>query len=415
MDALVPASASAIVDDAPAPARVRRPARPRPPAPRPALERRHPARPSRSDAPAPSRDVPLDLLRGLAMVILVVNHTRLESVLTMSVTATLSAAEVLVALSGVVVGMVFGRRWRIDRWATTVLLLRRARKLHLASVAVVASVLFLGAVPGLATDALTLLPDTAPPVDLYAFDGPWRTALAIVTLEAGPWQFDVLGLFVASLVVTPALLWMLARGWWLPLLVVSWALYSAGRAWQPEVLPFLSERVFPFLVWQVLYVHGLALGWHREALEPRLRRVPWAAVVALLVLALCAAAVRVVGPLLPESAGWEAWRGEHFNKRLLDPLRLVAMTSMALAAYLTLRRYATLAERCLGPLLLPLGRHSFYVFIMQVFTGLALASSPFLMRDGGHGLLVNAAVQAGVVLLLCTMVRRRFLFRWIPS
>ena len=56
-----------------------------------------------------ARNVPLDMLRGLAMVILVVDHLRLESPLQDVTSAVLSAAEGLVAVSGVVVGMVFGR------------------------------------------------------------------------------------------------------------------------------------------------------------------------------------------------------------------------------------------------------------------------------------------------------------------
>lgn len=393
------------------------PAAPHPPAPptRPAdapapLERRAPEAAAR-----PGRDVPLDLLRGLAMVILVVNHTRLDSVLSRSVGAVISAAEVLVLVSGVVVGMVFGRRFRQDARATTVQLLLRARKLLIASIAVVALTGALTVVPGLATDALTVLPDTSPPVDLYAFAGPLRMLLAVVTLEAGPWQFDVLGLFIALLALTPALLWATARGWWPALLAVSWAAYLVGRSTGLEVLPSLSERVFPLLVWQVLFVHGLVLGWHREAVEARLQQAPRYLLAGLVLVALSSAVVRVGGPYLPDAVGWEAWKAEHFSKRWLDPLRLLAMTSMAAAAYLALRRLERPATRVLGALLLPLGRHSLYVFIVHVPLVLAVASVPLLARPGGLGLLGNTVVQAGALALLCLMVRRRFLFRWIPS
>ena len=52
------------------------------------------------------------------------------------------------------------------------------------------------------------------------------------------------------------------------------------------------------------------------------------------------------------------------------------MTSVVGALYLALRRVEPLAERVLGPVLLPLGRNSFYVFIMHVFLCLAVASVP---------------------------------------
>ena len=129
----------------------------------------------------------------------------------------LSAAEVLVAVSGVVVGMVFGRRWiEHGRRATTAMLLARAKQLYVATVSVIALVGLLVALPWMDTSVVTASPRMAAGTDLYAFDGVARTLIAIVTLEAGPWQFSILGLFIALLVATPGLLWMLERGWWLP-------------------------------------------------------------------------------------------------------------------------------------------------------------------------------------------------------
>lgn len=370
------------------------------------------------DRAAPSvrgnRDVPLDLLRGLAMVILVVNHVRLESLLAHATGAVLSAAEVLVAVSGVVVGMVFGRRWLVHgARATTTMLARRAGKLYVASVVVVALVGALTLVPGLATDALTVSPNMAPARDLYAFDGAIRTLAAMVTLEAGPWQFNILGFFIAALAMAPAILLSLDRGWWPAVLVMSWAVFAAGRHWDVDVLPSQSERPFPILVWQVLFVNGIVLGWHREQLSTRLRPYRRRICVIVLATAFLFAGIQLVGPALVDAAAWARWEAEHFHKGSLDILRLLAMVSLAAATYLALRRFATPAERLLGPLLLPLGRNSFYVFIMHVFLCLAVASVP-AFRAGGLGLVGNTAVQLACLALLVAMVRRRFLFRIVP-
>ncbi|WP_372789840.1 OpgC domain-containing protein, partial [Paraconexibacter sp.] len=196
------------------------------------------------------RDVALDLLRGLAMIVLVVNHAQLSSWLGVATSTLVSAAEVLVPVSGVAVGMVFGRRWVVNgARATTLQLWRRARTLYFASVTV-------GALVGLATFLPVLAVDAASVSnggrELYAFDGALRTVLAVLTLEAGPWQINVLGLFVVTLLIAPALLWALHRGWWAGLLVLSAALYLLGRALDVDVLPTQSEGPFPVLVWQVL-------------------------------------------------------------------------------------------------------------------------------------------------------------------
>jgi hypothetical protein len=375
-------------------------------APRP----RPPAHPTR-----PSRDVTLDLLRGLAMVVLVVNHTHLDSVLNRVTEPFLSAAETLVVVSGVVVGMVFGRRWRRDGpRATSLALLRRALVLYRASVCVVALVAVLTLVPGLATDVLTVPPSGTG--DLYDFEGA-RLLLAVVTLEAGPWQFNVLGFFIAALALAPAVLWALARGWWAPVLALSWLTYLAGRATAADVLPFQSEVAFPLLVWQLLFVHGAVAGWHRAAVARIVRRGHRFVIGAVVVIAAAVAYVRLhelgASPLGLSPEEWRAWDREHFGKAFLDPARLVSMLAFAALAYVALLHLPQRLKRAAAVPLTALGRHSFYVFIVHVFVCLAIASVPPLAGDG-IGVVGNALVQAGCLALIVVMVRRRFLFRWIP-
>jgi hypothetical protein len=290
--------------------------------------------------------------------------------------------------------MVFGRRWMVDgARAATRQLLARSRKLYVASVVVVAIVGLLTLVPGLPMERLTVSGNLYPPQSSYEYDGIARTLLAVVTLEAGPWQFNILGFFVATLAAAPALLYALSRGWWAWLLAASWALYVVGRETGIDVLPSQSERPFPLLVWQLLFVHGMVLGWHRE----RLRGLcaAW-----LIVLAVAAGAAAVQ---LGAGAGWQ---NAHFDKSSLDLARALGMTALGAAAYLALRR-----TEWLGAALLPFGRNSFYVFIMHVFVCLAVA---IVFPRQGFGMVANTFVQAGCLVLLWTMVRRRFLFRWVP-
>ena len=232
----------------------------------------------------------------------------------------MSAAEVLIG------GVRRGRRDGVraplapqGARAATTALLRRSFQLYRASVVVVALVWLLTLVPGLATDALTIAPRTTGP-DLYDFDGPLRLLVAIVTLEAGPWQFNVLGFFIAALVLAPAVLWALARGWWPAVLAASWALFLAGRATLADVLPMQSEGPFPLLIWQVLFVHGMVLGWHRDSVARAVARTRGAVAAAIVAVALAAAYVRLHEIGLParsrlRAGEWRRWDAEHFNKR----------------------------------------------------------------------------------------------------
>ena len=345
------------------------------------------------------------------MAVLVVNHVHLDSPLELATQPFLSAAETLVLVSGVVVGMVIGRRWRVRGAAVTArALLKRAGVLYRATVVLVALVAAATVVPGLATEALTVAPRTT--TDLYAaFDGLPRLALAVVALQAGPWQVDVLGFFILALAAAPLVLWALDRGLWPVLLVASWALHLTGRATEATVLPIQSEGVFPFLVWQLLFVHGAVLGWHRARVEAALRAHARVVVAVVVAAAGAAALLRLheLGVHLP--IGGPAWDAEHFGKRLLDPGRLTSMVAFAALAYLVLRRCTAQVERVAGRVLLPLGRSSFYVFLLHVPLCLAIAT---LLPGEGLGYVLNGAIQLACVVALSELARRRVLFRWIP-
>jgi hypothetical protein len=185
----------------------------------------------------------------------------------------------------------------------------------------------------------------------------------------------------------------------------------------------MSERPFPLLIWQVLFVPAMVLGWHRTRIEAALRAVAGRVVAAVALVALVAGYARLheigLDPLGLDGllgygpAEWEAWDRAHFDKRSLDPARLVTMVAFTAASYLVFARLQRVAEPTIGRLLIPLGRNSFYVFIMQVFACLAVASLPGLAGEG-LGLAANTAVQAAALALLWVMVSRRVLFGIVP-
>jgi hypothetical protein len=343
------------------------------------------------------------------MLILVVNHTGLPSWLTLATGSVLSAAETLVPVSGVAVGMVFGRRWhRLGGRAVALHLWARARKIYLAAVVLVALTGLATLVPGLATEAVTV---TQHGRDLYAFDDWTRALLAIVTLEAGPWQTSILGFFVVALAATPLLLWVLVRGGWWALLLTSAAGYATGRAVGVDVLPTQSEGPFPILVWQLLFVGGLVVGFHRRRVEALIGRLRGGAGVAVGLLAVIALGLQL--GLAPASV--LAWQADNFDKATLDPLRVLVMGALAAGAYLVLHRHATALEPRLGWVLLPLGRNSFYVFIVHVPICLGLASVLGLTGDGaGLGMTANTVVLLGCIGTLLLLIRHEVLFRIIP-
>src|SRR5436305_6703118 len=101
----------------------------------------------RSSAAIGRRDVRIDWLRGLAMTCVIVNHSKLVSLLSWFSYERLwvvTAAEVFVVLSGVVLGMVYGRRLARDGWRAVVRGLgRRAVVLYVSFIAVTVSLLLI--------------------------------------------------------------------------------------------------------------------------------------------------------------------------------------------------------------------------------------------------------------------------------
>src|SRR6478672_9530786 len=93
------------------------------------------------------RDVRIDWLRGLAMTCVIINHSKLSSLLSWFSYErfwVVTAAEVFVVLSGVVLGMVYGRRLARDGWLAVVRgLSRRALLLYVSFVAVTVSLLMI--------------------------------------------------------------------------------------------------------------------------------------------------------------------------------------------------------------------------------------------------------------------------------
>ncbi len=174
------------------------------------------------------RDVRIDWLRGLAMTCVIVNHSRLSSPIswfTYERFWVVTAAEVFVVLSGVVLGMVYRKRLARDGWLAVARALgRRAALLYGAFVAVAVSVIALGMI-GVDVSALAASDGRTPAwfaapqtMDVAA----WRDVLL---MRAAPWAFEIIGLYVWLVAAAVPCLFILHRVGWRALLAVSWALY----------------------------------------------------------------------------------------------------------------------------------------------------------------------------------------------
>jgi hypothetical protein len=387
----------------------------------------------------PGRDLRLDLFRGFIILAVVITHIEVSgpySYLTLHAVGAITGAEMFVFLSGVVLGMVYPLGVaRFGEWASAIGAFKRARKQYLVTLAVILIVFALSFVPFLNTDAISTFTDRGTGLDgvqaegrvydlypnamqLLAYPPPWYAIRQFLLLEMGPWPFNIMGLFVVLSLFIPVFMWVIRRGFWWALLVVSWALYGV-QAVYPDLKPLNSQfdAVFPLLTWQVVFTHGLVLGYYRRqvtrALTGRVGKV-------LVGVAVCLYAAFLV----------YVWAGHRFDftpspfpaSMYLDLYntayqrvdlqwgRLIDIAFFAIVSYAILTVFWKPVNAAIGWLWIPLGQASLYVFVWQVFFALAVASIPL---DYGN-VWVGTLTHTVLILLVWYMVRKKFLFSVIP-
>ena len=387
------------------------------------------------------RDVRIDVLRGLAVVFVVVNHIDVPSlfhVLSQEALGPITGAEMFVALSGVVVAAAYrSRALRGVRAEALEPLWRRAWQLYVLTVAVVVLAWLVQFLPGIDGRVLTTWDEVADDGtmtswDLYAgvADGltwpiPGPVLGELLTLQLGPPQFNVMGLYVVLLLAAPVVLAALKRGRTAAVLAVSLGLYAVYQISGTTVLTAVYESPFPLLAWQLLFVLGLAAGWHRDFLASHARTAAGGAVLG------ASAALSALGLFFTWNSPWRPWSDDSlrfslgiipedtfaavytaaFERSPLAPGRLVFVVVALITLYAALTVLRRPVERFVAPVLAPFGQATLYVFVLQVFLVALVASLP-LPESGSvlWGTLVHAVVLTG----LWFMVRHRVLFRFIP-
>jgi hypothetical protein len=351
-----------------------------------------------------TRDVRIDWLRGLAMTCVIVNHSKLWSLLSWVSYErfwVVTAAEVFVVLSGVVLGMVYGRRLARDGWRAVVHGLgRRALLLYSAFVGVTVSVLALAA---MGIDVGSLAPSNGETAAWF-LEPSTMTASAwrdVLLMRAGPWAFEIIGLYVWLVAAAIPCLLMLRRAGWRPVLAASWAVYLWYRV-DPHTITMAGfESAFPLLAWQLLFVHGIAIGYHRSEVSAFVARLP---AITPRVAVLATAGFTIFALCNPWTAG-PAWLHlrivsadrfaslyeSYFPLSDLGVGRLLNLSIALPVAYVMLTRYWALA-RHLETVFVVLGQRSLGAFVLHVYGLLLLAHLPL-----AEGIWISTLTQVTLV------------------
>ena len=335
-----------------------------------------------------SRDLRIDWLRGLAMTCVIIDHSKLSSLLSWFSYErfwTVTAAEVFVVLSGAVLGMVYGKKLRRGDWRGAIVGLgRRAATLYLIFVAVSISV-------------------ELPHVGMAAVRD-------IALMRSGPWTFEIIGLYVWLVAAAvPCLLGLRYLGW-IPLLSASWALYLFNRISPHALTSGQFEQTFPILAWQLLFVHGIVFGYHRQRIGALLERAPrilafvtTGVTVAFITFALC-------NPWTdgPQLLHW-TWISEErfselyynwFNLENLGVGRLLNLAVGLPIGYAVLTACWRLAQP-FARVFVTLGQQSLGAFVLHVYVIMLIAHS-----STSDSLWTNTLVQITAILAIAVLLAR---------
>lgn len=357
------------------------------------------------------RDLRIDFLRGVAIVSMVVNHLECRSYFNNITQGHIyaSSAEGFVFLSGFVLGFVTLQRInKIGLNSAMQKLLERAKVLYFTSFILIAG--------------LGLLSIFAPGMTRPSFDRApgewWQILLAAATLHLAPPIVDILQLYVLCLLASPAIFWLLRRGLLLPLLTASWTLW-----WIQQVHPYSFslqplDRPHPYFVfstWQILYVHGVAAGYHKDKLAKTWKRLPKIPVLlgmlAIVIAALVTAHFDLQLGTWPQKVQDRALWLRLTDRSINGPIRLVTLLGLFSVMFMAVDRFWVPLDKTLGKLLIPLGQNSLYVYIIHVPLTLIWFMIPGLIK--GSTWLVSLA-QAIAIGLCWLMVKKEVLFKIIP-
>jgi hypothetical protein len=330
-----------------------------------------------------SRDDRIDFLRGVALLIIFIDHVRRNvfKQYTLHTYAFCDAAEIFFFISGFVAAMVYGGAMHKQGFAAaTKRIWRRAAVIYGAQMFLLTAVVALAWIFFSATgneDFRRLFRAHE------VFEHPLSYIIPALTLRYQPGLSDILPCYVLLLPAFPLVLKGIERNSWL-VLVPSFALWLGVQVFDLNLWTISGERWFfnPF-AWQFLFVLGALFG--HPAMKGRFafldaRILFWSALVlaAAILVIVVSAKLKVVLPGVP----WLHPDTLPLDKTALMPLRLVSFFALAAVVRRWLPPMGSLSAHPAALAIIRCGRSSLQVFTFgSLLASLSLVSFILSGRD----------------------------------
>jgi len=361
------------------------------------------------------RILTFDLLRGYFLCVILFNHLAYYpsglGFLTGRGILYVSTAEGFFVVSGIVLGIVRGRKLLNQPFKVAARLLwKRSFQLYLTSIILSFLFTFVGQFfignPGLKYGIFT---------DWNTW---WELLWHTINLSYTYGWADFLRLYAIFIFFAPLALWLLRKGWWYIIVVVSallWSLYP--------LLPQTPVIAQPFS-WQFIFFSGFIigfyweriLGWWRSLRLSTRQTLGWTCTTVFIV-TLIATHLLVFGHDFGGTLGAQLNSLHHiveqgFNKDRLPVPRLILGTIWFWGLFFLVRRFEKWVVTHCGTLLLGFGMNSLYVYTISAFV---IFFMHLLIAPPGTGDPILNLLLSGVALgIVYLAVATKFLMKIIP-
>ena len=358
------------------------------------------------------RDLRLDFFRGLALIFIFFDHIPGNPVswLTVRNYAFSDATEMFIFISGYSAAIAYGGALRRQGLLVAAAkILRRCWQLYIAHIFLF--VIFTAQIAYVAHNFRN--PMFVEEMGIVGFlNEPYVALSQALLLKFKPANMDVLPLYIALLLVFPAILWGLYKNA-TAVLTLSVALYVVARyfGWNLPSYPDDKGWFFNPFTWQLLFVFGALCGrWRGTPLMPWLPPRPALIVaIAYLLFAFFIVMTWHFPRLAIAVPTWLAQILYPIDKTNLDPLRLLNFLALA---YVTVRFVSAesrfLTWRVSAPFV-RCGRHSLHVFCLGIFLSFV---GHLVLTEISHKTPMMLLVNVGGVALMIGMA---YLLSWYKA
>lgn len=319
------------------------------------------------------RILTLDLLRGLFLIIILVDHLAwTPSLLFQFSTAYTgmfaSAAEGFFAISGILVGYIYGPRILVNTRRSVAKMWKRGALLYVLAVGL-----------SLAYTAWGSLLNSSHPRIAQGLSDNLQAILEIFTLTSTYGWADFLGRYAVFMFIAPLAVWLIAkRKAWI-IIGLSILVWLAFRQTTPVLI---------FAAWQIIFFISIVIGYYLPTIERYCRSrsnmmtyIRHTAILGIATYLLLFALFALIPLLTSENKSYDGLLGEiftrinllrvdilpYFDKTTMAAPRLLLGVLLFTTLYVIFRKWETQINHNTKGILLLFGKYSLFVYCMQSF------------------------------------------------